>query len=331
MRRFLCLLLIICLMPAAAVCAQLQDGIYQDVGAGYTSDVIVEATVRGGKLTALSAARRDGEENEYHLLMVSDLLPRIIEAGGIDGVDATSGATGSSESVFEAMRGILIQAQSGVKEQPEGAQADRKPQPTIDPAGARLTMGLGGATNFRVGPGKDEQGNQVYSFNVAMAAVAFDKDGRIVQARVDVYEVATPNYDGASMPVFTGWPMDGSGEEAATNELAAWRTKRERGDEYNMNERADWYEQMDFYEGWMAGKTVGELREWFDRSTTSAGRPIKADTTDENDRAKYDALSGEERQELADVVSGATMSLSDAHGLLLEAVEKAYENRVAVE
>ena len=41
-------------------------------------------------------------------------------------------------------------------------------------------------------------------------------------------------------------------------------------------------------------------------------------------------MSEQEKQALADVSSMATMSLSDSHGLLLEAVEKAYANRQPV-
>lgn len=327
------------MLTSAAHAAQLQDGVYQDVGAGYSSDVLVECTIRGGKIEAITAQRTDGEKSEYHQSMVSDLLPRIVAQNGIEGVDATSGATGSSESVFEAMRGIIAQAEGGVSE-PSGAaggdQGDKgamaSPSPTTDPKSAETTLGLGGAANFRIGPGKDEGGKQVYSFNIAMAAVLFDRQGRILRARCDVYEVATPNYDGETMPNFSGWPGEGlPTEESAQQELAAWKTKRERGAGYGMNKSNDWFMQMDAYERWMTGKTTQELRDWYGKYTTSAGRPLRADGGSDEDKAKYAQLSDDEKQSLADVTSSATMSLSDAHGLILESIEKAYENRVAVE
>ena len=43
-----------------------------------------------------------------------------------------------------------------------------------------------------------------------------------------------------------------------------------------------------------------------------------------------EAKNQQEKDDLADLRSMATMSLSDSHGLLLEAIEKAYENRVPV-
>ena len=58
----------------------------------------------------------------------------------------------------------------------------------------------------RIGPGKDNTGTQVYSFNQVIALSLFDGEGRIVQSLVDQIEVATPNYDGAGMPHFTGFP-----------------------------------------------------------------------------------------------------------------------------
>lgn len=38
------------------------------------------------------------------------------------------------------------------------------------------------------------------------ATVLFDKAGKIVDLETDELEVSTPNYDGASMPHFSGWP-----------------------------------------------------------------------------------------------------------------------------
>src|SRR5690554_1919024 len=69
-----------------------------------------------------------------------------------------------------------------------------------------IYQGLGVSKNFRLGPGKDSEGEQVYSFNYVMASGIFDEEGRIVDIYVDGLEVSTPNYDGASMPHFSGWP-----------------------------------------------------------------------------------------------------------------------------
>jgi len=48
---------------------------------------------------------------------------------------------------------------------------------------------------------------------------------------------------------------------------------------------------------------------------------------DSEDKAKYDALSADEKAMLADVTSAATISLKDSHGDLLGAIKKTYELR----
>jgi hypothetical protein len=208
--------------------------------------------------------------------------------------------------------------------------------------------GLGHTTMFRNGPGSDSEGVPVYSFNVAIANATFDADGKILSVFIDGYEVATPNYDGASMPHFSGWPgtegynvtdhdteqvvgVSENTEESAAAEVNGWLTKRQRGDSYHMNETNEWYQQMDFYQTFFVGKTVAELEAWFATNTTSAGRPIKLDTTNEDDIAKLNALTEEEMAVHVDVLAGATMSIRDAHGDFLGAVANAYANRVAVE
>lgn len=394
------------LLVSSARAQTYQDGVYRDVAEGYNGDVIVTVTVRGGKIDSLTAENKEGEESEYFLKARDGLSERIIAAQGIEGVEAVSGATGTSESILSAMEGVLKQAMyTGAAGDANGAGGGMSngsmngtgdgmgdgasggmdggsmngtggagdgmgsgsingagdgangggtgdasaPAPTTDPATAERTLGLGSAANFRVGPGKDADGNPVYSFNVAMAAVFFDKEGRILGADVDIYEIATPNYEGETMPHFTGWPgMTGARvydhetgalsdpqaatEESLAEEVAAWQTKRERGDSYGMNPQNDWYRQMDFYERWMVGKTPNELRSWYARYTSERnGKPLTPNSTDAADQKAYNALSEQEKADLADVTASATMSLSDGHGLILEAIEKAYDNRQAVE
>lgn len=212
---------------------------------------------------------------------------------------------------------------------------------------AKIYEGLGTKVIFRNGPGKDSEGAPVYSFNIAMARATFDAEGRILNVFIDGYEVSSPNYDGASMPHFSGWPeqpgtnvSDHTTEkvvgkavntlESATAEVNGWVTKRQRGDSYHMNANNEWYKQMDFFQKFFVGKTVAELEAWFEKNTTAAGRPIKANTTNEADLAKLNKLTADEKAQLADVVSGATMSIRDAHGDFLGAVGEAYKNRVEV-
>lgn len=212
----------------------------------------------------------------------------------------------------------------------------------------KIYEGIGYKTAFRNGPGADSEKVPVYSFNIAMARVTFDAQGKILNAYIDGYEVATPNYDGASMPHFSGWPdipgynvsnhdtglVTGKSvntKESAAAEVNGWLTKRQRGDSYHMNPANEWYKQMDFFQKFFVGKTVDELEAWFAKYTTTAGRPIKANTTNATDLAKFNKLTAAEKADLADVVSGATMSIRDAHGDFLGAVSDAYKNRVEVE
>lgn len=208
----------------------------------------------------------------------------------------------------------------------------------------KLYQGLGKSSNFRVGPGKDNKGVQVYSLNYVTAATVFDEKGKIVNVYVDILELSTPNYPGENAPHFSGWPgvqgynvvdhktkevigLSTNTVESATDEVENWVTKRERGKSYGMN----WTEQMDFFQEFFRGKTIGELEAWFAKNASDVnGRPLKADSKNERDQAKYSKLTEAEKKELADVVAGATMSLKDNHGDILAAIKDAYKNRVEI-
>ncbi|MGE5677844.1 MAG: FMN-binding protein [Pseudomonadota bacterium] len=217
------------------------------------------------------------------------------------------------------------------------------------PATAKLYQGFATVPTFRVGPGKDANGTQVYSFTVTMVTATFDSNGRIIDVYYDGLEVATPNYDGASMPHFSGWPgtpgynvSEHKGEESKiigkskntdttiAAEVNGWVTKRERGASYGMNPANDWYKQIDFYQNFFKGKTIAEIEAWAARNTSDLnGRPLKVPTekTKPEDKAKYEKLTVAEKAALADVVSGATMSLKDAHGDFIGVLKEAYANR----
>ena len=342
------------LLWAGNACADWADGSYQDAGEGYRGQLVATVTVRDGRVQAVTAESRADPPDEYLQTALDGMAAAIVQTNGIEGVDAVTGATGSSNGIREAVTGALKQAAASVEPANGSGNAAAQPsasptaRPTVDPEKAERFLGLGSAANFREGPGKDETDVPVYSFNVAMAAALFDREGRILDVQADVYEVSTPNYDGASMPHFSGWPdkegynvvdpetkkVTGVSVNTVQNlqkEVAGWVTKRERGDSYGMNPQNEWYRQMDAYEQWMIGRTTQELRSWFARYTSERnGRPIKESSDNADDKRVLASLSDEQKKELADVVSMATMSLSDSHGYLLEAIEKAYENRVPV-
>ncbi len=355
------LIAVLLAIPTLALAAW-QDGVYQDIGQGYSGELVITVTVRQGTIADIQAQGRQENTDDFLQTALDGLTPLIIQNNSADGVEAVSGATLSSQAILGAVEGILKQASATLPAQgetagmaggpdastapgPSGAPA---PAPTVDPSTAQFFTGLGSAANFRIGPGKDVQDIPVYSFNVTMASCVFDKEGRILDVQVDIYEVATPNYDGASMPHFSGWParqgynitdpatgqvtgVSVNTEESITQEVTAWATKRERGASYGMNPANEWYQQMDAYERWMVGQTVEELRDWFARYTSPRnGRPIKVGSDNAEDQKLLKEMNEAQKAQLADVISMATMSLSDPHGLILEALEKAWQNRTPV-
>lgn len=102
------------LLPlSGALAADYADGVYQDLAPGYNDDVIVSVTVRDGKITEFDAKNRNGNESEYFGKALEGIRQAVLEKQGLDGVDAVSGATGSSDSMLTAMKGILEQLRAG--------------------------------------------------------------------------------------------------------------------------------------------------------------------------------------------------------------------------
>ena len=253
-------------------------------------------------------------------------------------MDIVSGATYTSKAIIKAVEYAL---------NPELAAADKaaaeQPAEPVVLEAAEAYIGFGLSNSGRIGPGKDDKEVPVYSFNQVFSQIVFDAEGKILFAKLDQLEVATPNYDGASMPHFSGFPgqsynVDSDHDEKVDGvievtddsylaEIASWMTKRERGEGYKMG-TGTWSSQMDAYEQLFVGKTVEEVKEWFAKYTSDRnGRPLKAGSENEQDKAKYDALSDEDKAVLADVTASATMSLNDSHGNILAALENAYETR----
>lgn len=276
---------------------------------------------------------------EYHIVVTGDTMYKIAVKHGmtLSELVALNPQVKNINLIYVGQK-LLLKAGAGTTAPAAPAAADSV---------VKVYQGIGYKVAFRNGPGKDSEEVPVYSFNVAMAAATFDSAGRILNVYIDGYEVSSPNYDGASMPHFSGWPgqagynvtdhttekvvgVSTNTPESAAAEVNNWLTKRQRGDSYHMNPANEWYKQMDFFQEFFKGKTVMELEQWFAKNTTAAGRPIKATTTNEADLAKLATLTAEEKAALADVVSGATMSIRDAHGDFLGAIGEAYKNRVEV-
>jgi hypothetical protein len=200
----------------------------------------------------------------------------------------------------------------------------------------KVFKGMGQTSVFRVGPGKDKDGGQIYSLAYVTASALFDKDGKVIDVYFDALEVLSPNdAEHVGVPMFSGWPTQPGYLKAASNtdanaakEVKAWQTKRERGDAaYGM----DWSEQFGAYQEFFKGKTVAEIEQWYAKNTSDLnGRPLLKDAAKPEDQAKYAKLTDAEKTALADVTSGATISLNDAHGDYLGALKEAFANKIEV-
>ena len=304
---------------------------------GYGGPLTVRVTTEGGRITNVEVTEHS--ETEGVGTRAIEALPQAIVTANSWQVDATSGATVTSSAIMAAVADAMGSSLS--VEAPDGAAQETDAPQTFLPEGAKA--GIGMAATGRVGPGTDDQDNPVYSFNVVFAHGIFDAEGRVLRMDVDQLEVATPNYDGASMPQFSGFPGQGgyalwddaaggvTGTTADTEdnflaEVSSWVTKRDRGEAYTLG-TGTWASQMDAYQQMFVGKTVDEIEDWFGRYFSGAnGRPLKEGSTAEGDLEQYEGLAETDKQALTDITSSATMSLRDAHGDILLAVRRAWEN-----
>lgn len=207
---------------------------------------------------------------------------------------------------------------------------------SLMPKEVTVYNGTGQKSTFRVGPGKDEAGKQIYSLTTVTADATFDKEGKIISVKFDALEFLSPNdVEHKSAPHFAGWPgqagylnAPAATEESMTKDVSGWKTKLEMGDAaYGMNVS----EQYAVYEKFFVGKTVDEVEQWFAKNTSDInGRPLKAEAEDPADKAKYNKLTDTEKEALADITSGASISLKDAHGDFIGALREAYDSKVKV-
>jgi len=187
----------------------------------------------------------------------------------------------------------------------------------------KLYQGMGQTSVFRARLDK-ETNKEAYSTSTVTASAVFDENDKVVSVEFDTLEI-TPEAHGEGGAVFAGWPGGAVTKDALTKDVENWQTKRERGDaNYGMN----WSEQIDSYQDFFKGKTVEEIEQWFAKSASDAnGKPLTAEATDPQDVEKYNKLTDEEKEALADVTSGASISLKDAHGDFIGALKEAFENK----
>jgi LysM repeat protein len=310
-----------------------------------TMQVDVVSAATGTAPTTTPAATTIADGSQVYVVASGDMMWKIAQKHNLTLTQLLAlNPQITSQNIIYVGQKIIVGVPTAA---PVVPAAPATPAVSTEAGTMKIYQGFGTTTAFRNGPGSDDTKVPVYSFNIAFAQATFDVQGRILNAYIDGYEVATPNYDGASMPHFSGWPakegynitdhttakvtgVSVNTPESAAAEVKSWLTKRERGDSYHMNPANEWYKQMDFFQNFFVGKTVAELKEWYAKNTTAAGRPIKATTVKQDELDKLAKLTVAEKAALADVVSGATMSISDAHGDFLGALQEAYDNRIEV-
>ena len=262
---------------------------------GYGGPLRVGVTVSDGQITQVRILEH--HETEGIGTLAIDSLPDAIVRAGSPDVDDVSGATRTSEAIKAAVRQAI------------DARASAAPDILSGPD--RTLAGTGLCATGRLGPQTNDRGDPVHTVNIVAAGAVFDPDGRILSLRVDQLEAPAPVE-----------PDD----SAFLDEVAAWITKGTKGDAYMMNS-GSWRSQMDAYERLFTGMTVDEAEAWFASSCSDeTGRPIAEDSDSDADQAKLAALGPDGRQLLTDVRSSATMSLRDAHGDILTAIRRAWED-----
>lgn len=251
---------------------------------GYGGPLKVEVEMKGEDVVSVKVTSHS--ETEGVGTRAIDALPeRIVQSDSPD-VEGVSGATVTSQAIREAVSEAM-----GVSSQDAPANTETPARQEYAPA-AHLGMGM--AATGRSGPGTDEEGNPVYSFNAVFACGSFDEEGRILDMEVDQLEVLSSQLT---------FPSPEENADDFMNQVSAWQTKRMKGESYMLGS-GSWSSQMDAYEETMKGKTVDEVEAWFASSfDQETGKP----------------LSG-------DAVSGATMSLRDEHGDVITAIRRAWEN-----
>ena len=96
----------------SAAAGPLVDGTYEGSGKGMGGTVPVTVTISGGGIVDV----RVGDHSETKGIgskAIEQLPPRIVEANGTEGVDAVSGATITSQAIFDAVEEALGYARAG--------------------------------------------------------------------------------------------------------------------------------------------------------------------------------------------------------------------------
>ena len=155
-------------------------------------------------------------------------------------------------------------------------------------------IGLGHVTSIAKSKDASADATAVGQVDTVIAAVAFDKDGKVVKVTIDTAQTKV-NFD--------------KDLQLASDVNAEYKTKVELGAEYGMVKASsigkEWFEQIAELEKWMLGKTVSEIK------------AMKTKKVDDSHPAVPD---------VAELTSSVTVSVQD----YIAAVEEAYNNAIDV-
>jgi uncharacterized protein YuzE len=162
-------------------------------------------------------------------------------------------------------------------------------------AGSIVKFGLGHLTSIASSKDAAEEAGPTGQVDTVMAAVGFDKDGKVVSVTIDNAQTKV-NFD--------------KDLKLTSDAAAEYKTKVELGDEYGMKKQSsigkEWYEQIAELDKWIVGKTVDEVK------------ALKTKAKDDKHPAvPYDP----------ELTSLVTVSVQD----YIAAVSEAWDNAVAVE
>ena len=96
-------------LAAGAAQAAYKDGSYTGEGQGRESKIQVQVDVKGGKVAAVKVVKH-GETEGIFQAAADEMLPKIVDKNGLEGVDDVAGATASSTGIREAVKSALEQA-----------------------------------------------------------------------------------------------------------------------------------------------------------------------------------------------------------------------------
>lgn len=284
-------LLLLTAMIAFSLSACKKDDISQNIktfegkAEGFNGEVTVVVKKDGEKITEVLAEGK--EETEGIGTMAIEQLPKTIVEKNSTDVEVVSGATITSNAIIYAVNNALDPEKYPYPIVEEESK-DEEEEQVIGEAGSIAKIGLG--HNISIDKSKDasEGQNAEAQAVVTVVAAGFDEEGKIASVKIDVAQTFV-EFD-ENMKVTTD----------KTKEI---KSKKELGNDYGMLKassiKKEWFEQIEYLENWMIGKTVDEIK----------SLKLKDGVTDD-----------------ADLISSVTIAIND----YISALDEAWENSIAL-